>query len=56
MVTRMKKVIDRIAELKIIPVVELDRVEDAIPLASALIKGGIPVAEIAFRTPSRLKP
>lgn len=47
----MKKVIDKIAELKIVPVVTLERTEDAVPLASALMEGGIPAAEITFRTP-----
>lgn len=46
----MKTVTDRMAELKIIPVVTLDHPEDALPLASALIKGGIPAAEVTFRT------
>jgi len=38
------------AERKIVPVVKLDRVEDAVPLAEALSNGGLPVAEITFRT------
>lgn len=46
----MKTVEERIAELKIVPVVKLERTEDALPLASALIEGGIPAAEITFRT------
>lgn len=46
----MKTVEERIAELKIIPVVKLENAEDAVPLASALIEGGIPAAEITFRT------
>ncbi len=37
-------------EKKIVPVVKLDRVEDACPLAEALCEGGLPVAEITFRT------
>lgn len=46
----MKTVAERIAELKIVPVVKLESAEDAVPLASALIDGGIPAAEITFRT------
>lgn len=34
----------------VVPVVELDRVEDALPLADALSKGGINIMEITFRT------
>ncbi|SDN04525.1 bifunctional 4-hydroxy-2-oxoglutarate aldolase/2-dehydro-3-deoxy-phosphogluconate aldolase [Ensifer sp. YR511] len=40
----------RIAVARILPVVVIDRVEDAVPLARALIEGGLPVAEITFRT------
>ncbi|MEA4895812.1 MAG: bifunctional 4-hydroxy-2-oxoglutarate aldolase/2-dehydro-3-deoxy-phosphogluconate aldolase [Oscillospiraceae bacterium] len=35
---------------KIAPVVKLNRAEDALPLAEALKSGGLPVAEITFRT------
>lgn len=34
----------------VIPVIAIDAVEAAIPLADALIEGGLPVAEITFRT------
>lgn len=40
----------RIAALRIVPVIKLDRIDDALPLAGALVKGGLPVAEITFRT------
>lgn len=40
----------QIEALKIVPVVKLDAAEDAVPLAKALIDGGLPVAEITFRT------
>lgn len=39
-----------IREKRIVPVVKLDRAADALPLAKALIDGGLPVAEITFRT------
>ncbi|GAA5483529.1 bifunctional 4-hydroxy-2-oxoglutarate aldolase/2-dehydro-3-deoxy-phosphogluconate aldolase [Haloferula sargassicola] len=42
--------IDRILERRICPVVVLDRVDDAEPLADALLKGGLDVMEITFRT------
>ncbi len=42
---------DELAELKIVPVVVLEREEDAEPLADALIAGGMPSAEVTFRTP-----
>lgn len=40
----------RLRQLGVIPVVSLDRVEAAIPLAEALLNGGLPCAEITFRT------
>ncbi len=39
-----------IATLRVIPVVEIVRVEDAVPLARALVEAGLPCAEITFRT------
>ena len=39
-----------VEETKIVPVVKIDRVEDTIPLCQALIDGGLPIAEITFRT------
>ena len=35
---------------KLVPDVKLDRVEDAKPLGEALCRGGLPVAEVTFRT------
>ncbi len=46
----MKAIEERLEELKVLPVVKLDRAEDGVPLAKALIEGGIPAAEITFRT------
>jgi 2-dehydro-3-deoxyphosphogluconate aldolase / (4S)-4-hydroxy-2-oxoglutarate aldolase len=37
-------------ETRIIPVVEITRAEDAVPLARTLADGGLPCAEITFRT------
>jgi len=46
----MNTVLQEIEKIGIIPVVVLDRVEDALPLAKALIDGGLPCAEVTFRT------
>lgn len=46
----MKDLLVQTAEKKIVPVVKLDRASDAKPLADALIEGGLPVAEVTFRT------
>lgn len=40
----------QVAEKKIVPVVKLDRTSDAKPLGEALCAGGLPVAEVTFRT------
>lgn len=44
------KTIDRLSIAGVVPVVVLDRVEDAVPTAKALLAGGINVMEITFRT------
>ena len=41
-----------LAGLLVVPVVEIGRVQDAVPLARALLEGGLPCAEITFRTAS----
>ncbi|MGI6069398.1 MAG: bifunctional 4-hydroxy-2-oxoglutarate aldolase/2-dehydro-3-deoxy-phosphogluconate aldolase [Blautia sp.] len=46
----MVDVMQEVAARKIVPVVKLDRVEDAKPLGEALCTGGLPVAEVTFRT------
>ncbi|MFC1481817.1 bifunctional 4-hydroxy-2-oxoglutarate aldolase/2-dehydro-3-deoxy-phosphogluconate aldolase [Candidatus Neomarinimicrobiota bacterium] len=43
-------VIKLIEETKIIPVIAIDNADQALPLADALIAGGIPIVEITFRT------
>ncbi len=34
----------------IIPVIVIDNIDTAVPLAKALVAGGLPVLEVAFRT------
>ncbi|BCJ96821.1 hypothetical protein acsn021_43900 [Anaerocolumna cellulosilytica] len=46
----MNEVLKSIQKMGIVPVVKLDRVEDAAPLAKALCEGGLPCAEVTFRT------
>jgi 2-dehydro-3-deoxyphosphogluconate aldolase/(4S)-4-hydroxy-2-oxoglutarate aldolase len=43
-------VFDRIAEIGVVPVIAIENPEHAVPLADALLAGGLPVAEITFRT------
>ena len=46
----MFDVLNTIADFGIIPVIKLDDAQAAVPLGKALIDGGLPVAEITFRT------
>ncbi len=41
---------EKIAQLKVVPVVKIDDINDTRPLMQALVNGGLPVAEITFRT------
>lgn len=43
-------VVDQLRKCGIVPVVVIDKVEDAVPLAKALVAGGIFSAEVTFRT------
>ena len=46
----MPNVFDRIAEIGVLPVIAIENPEHAVPLADALLAGGLPIAEITFRT------
>ena len=47
--------IDQIlAAAPVIPVLVIDRLEDAVPIAEALVEGGLPVLEVTLRTPAAL--
>lgn len=43
-------VFDDMTAFGVIPVITIEDVRDALPLADALLAGGLPVAEITFRT------
>lgn len=43
-------IIDRVQALGIVPVVSLPKLEHALPLAESLLEGGLPCAEVTFRT------
>ena len=38
----------------VVPVLIIDRLEDAVPLGTALVKGGLPALEVTLRTPAAL--
>lgn len=46
----MSDVLQRIYEIGIVPVIAIDDAEKAVPLAKALVRGGLPAAEVTFRT------
>ena len=46
----MHAILEKIQKIGIVPVVKIDKAEDAIPLAKALCAGGLPCAEVTFRT------
>ena len=46
----MNPVVQRVYEIGIIPVIAFNSVDEALPLCKALIAGGLPAAEVTFRT------
>lgn len=46
----MDEVLKKLGKIGIVPVVVLDEAKDAVPLAKALCEGGLPCAEVTFRT------
>ena len=46
----MNEVLMKIGQMGIVPVVVLNDVKNSVPLAQSLINGGLPCAEITFRT------
>ncbi|MGY1823175.1 bifunctional 4-hydroxy-2-oxoglutarate aldolase/2-dehydro-3-deoxy-phosphogluconate aldolase [Geodermatophilus sp. SYSU D00079] len=47
-----EEVLAALGRARLVPVVVLDEAADAAPLAGALVDGGLPVAEVTFRTPA----
>ena len=46
----MTEMMNQLKKIGIIPVVVLNDVKDALPLAEKLMQGGLPCAEVTFRT------
>ncbi len=46
----MNATIEKLGRIGLVPVIKLDSPEQALPLGKALVAGGIPVAEVTFRT------
>ncbi|MCR5419416.1 MAG: bifunctional 4-hydroxy-2-oxoglutarate aldolase/2-dehydro-3-deoxy-phosphogluconate aldolase [Lachnospiraceae bacterium] len=46
----MNELLNKIHDIGIVPVIAIDDAKKAVPLAKALVKGGLPAAEVTFRT------
>lgn len=46
----MNNYLEILSNIGIVPVIKIDDIDDALPLAKALIEGGLPCAEVTFRT------
>ncbi|MBQ9647165.1 MAG: bifunctional 4-hydroxy-2-oxoglutarate aldolase/2-dehydro-3-deoxy-phosphogluconate aldolase [Oscillospiraceae bacterium] len=46
----MNEVLQTISKIGIVPVIAIDDAKKAVPLAKALVAGGLPAAEVTFRT------
>ncbi len=47
---RQADLLQKIEALKIVPVIAIDDVDSALEFADSLVRGGLPVAEVTFRT------
>lgn len=47
-----QELVSKLEQFGVVPVIAIESSEHALPLADALIKGGLPVAEVTFRTPA----
>jgi 2-dehydro-3-deoxyphosphogluconate aldolase / (4S)-4-hydroxy-2-oxoglutarate aldolase len=51
MTAKQEKLADLLSSACVIPVLTIERLEDAVPLAKALVAGGVRVLEVTLRTP-----
>jgi len=54
-VERRIDVLEELKSIGVIPVIRLERAQDALPLGKSLLEGGLHCAEITFRTQAGLK-
>ncbi|WED23428.1 bifunctional 4-hydroxy-2-oxoglutarate aldolase/2-dehydro-3-deoxy-phosphogluconate aldolase [Vibrio sp. JC009] len=47
----MEKALELLAKTRVVPVIQIDNLDDAIPLAETLVKNGLPIAEVTLRSP-----
>ena len=43
-------IFNELAKYKVVPVIQIDDIKHAEPLAKVLVENGLPVAEVTFRT------
>ena len=53
--SKTAELVHRIAGQPVIPVLKIENAADAVPLARALARGGLPLIEITLRTPAALE-
>lgn len=46
-----KDVFETMSKVKVVPVIKIDDLKNTLPLIDALVAGGLPIAEITFRSP-----
>jgi 2-dehydro-3-deoxyphosphogluconate aldolase/(4S)-4-hydroxy-2-oxoglutarate aldolase len=49
------ELMEELERFALVPLIELERAEDALPIADAFLSAGLPVLEIALRTPDALQ-
>lgn len=55
MIANMEALVAKLGSVRVVPVVTIERAADAVPLARALVRGGLSVVEITLRTPAALE-
>src|SRR6267154_1035058 len=53
--TATQRIVETFRKNRLVPVIVIDDAKQAVPLARALEEGGLPCAEITFRTPRALE-
>ncbi len=55
MTAKQDKLLALFKAARVVPVLTIERVEDAVPLARALVKGGVRTLEVTLRTPAAVE-
>ena len=49
--SKQEKLVSLFKSARVVPVIAINRIEDAVPLARALVSGGVRMLEMTLRTP-----